>query len=550
MQYDVVIVGGGSAGCTLAARLSEASHLRILLIEAGDDVGPDRRPEDIADIFPRAYANPRYFWPSLKASTLPEAALEGYSQARILGGGSNVMGMWAVRGLPDDYDGWQRLGADGWGYADVLPYFRQLETDADFTGDAHGREGPVPIRRVPMAGWPGFNRAAAEALARQGLAFREDLNADARDGIYPLPLSIDEDGRVSAESAYLTLAARRRGNLEIRANTEVTSLLWEGTRARGVAVRRSDGSHEKIAAREVVVAAGAIHSPALLLRSGVGNAPDLVAQQIPVVAGLAEVGRNLQNHVFVHFGMFLKAPARQNPGDRYYAMTCARLSSGLAGCPAGDLLLSVIARAGAHDPGNRIGTLGAHLYAPTSRGSVELGADGAPVVRFNALSTPEDRSRTVQIARKAWALINDPAMAGLISEPFLMPPKPPVKLLNQPGWRSRLISSGLNLLSELPSPIRRATLAQVLGRDRLLKIDMAADEFEALVLRSVTPMFHPVGTCAIGKVVDKEARVFGTRGLRVVDASIMPAVPRANTNIPTIMVAERCAQLIKQSLTP
>jgi 5-(hydroxymethyl)furfural/furfural oxidase len=165
-EPDILIIGGGSAGCVLAARLSESPGIRVRLIEAGRDTPPGAIPDDIADLFPRAYANPAYFWPDLKAVGRTGSGARPFTQARILGGGSTVMGLWAVRGLPEDYDHWAANGAKGWSYEDVLPFFRKLERDLDIASPEHGADGPVAIRRIPSAEWPGFNRALAAAARR------------------------------------------------------------------------------------------------------------------------------------------------------------------------------------------------------------------------------------------------------------------------------------------------------------------------------------------------------------------------------------------------
>lgn len=548
---DIIIIGGGSAGCVLAARLTEQPGLRVTLVEAGIDTQPGHVPPDISDVFPRAYANPIYFWPDLKAIARSGSATRPYSQARIMGGGSTVMGLWAVRGLTEDYDNWAAGGAPGWSYAEVLPFFKKLERDFDIRSPEHGADGPVAIRRIQPQDWPGFNKAMAAAAERHGLPTLPDLNSTAVEGVFAIPTASDGAARVSAPSAYLTDIVRRRPNLKLVPETEVRSILFEGQRAVGVTLRRGDGSTGEVRAAQVIVSAGAIHSPALLLRSGIGAAGELSAAGIPVIADLPEVGRNLQNHVFIHLGAIIRPEARQNPGLRAYAMAGARVSSGLAGAPRGDLFLSFIARTSGRPDGNRFGMVGPSLYAPFSRGRVGLAAAdpaGTPTVDFNLMQDSRDSERLVHASRLARTLLQDERVSASIYETFILPPNPPIRLLNSPGMKSTVINTGMAAVLGMGGAVRKAALRQALGPGRLLSEIKDEATFAELALASATPMFHPAGTCAMGTVVDSSARVKGVEGLRVVDASIMPVVPRANTNIPTIMVAEKCASHILADL--
>jgi 5-(hydroxymethyl)furfural/furfural oxidase len=541
---DILIIGGGSAGCVLASRLSEDPKRRVRLVEMGRDTPPDALPDDVRDLFPRAYANPAYFWPDLKAVARAGSPPKPYSQARILGGGSTVMGLWALRGLPADYDAWAAAGADGWSFADVLPYFIRLETDRNIRSPEHGSDGPVDIRRIPYDGWPGFNRALAAAAARRGLDLRPDLNARDIDGVFAIPTSTDGRQRVSATTAYLTPAARRRDNLDIITEATAQTILFEGRKAVGAIVARPDGSTATLRAREIIVSAGALHSPHLLLKSGIGPANQLAACGVPVVADAPEVGANLQNHIFLHLGAVIRPQARQSPKLRNYAMAGARLSSGADGAPPGDLFVSFIARTSGYATGNRLGMVGPSLYAPFSRGSVRLdrhNPGGPPAVDFNLLSDRRDAERLVHAARFARALFLDTEVRNATHEAFVLPPSPPIRLLNSPGVSSALLNLALAAIAGLGALPRKAALRAVLRPGKLL-VDIRSDEeFAELALAGATPMFHPAGTCAIGAVVDAQARVIGVESLRVVDASIMPTIPRGNTNIPTMMLAEKCA---------
>jgi 5-(hydroxymethyl)furfural/furfural oxidase len=473
------------------------------------------------------------------------------------------MGLWAVRGLPHDYDAWAANGATAWGHADVLPFFRKLETDLNIRSDGHGEEGPVMVRRIPPDGWPLFTRALMGAAQERGLKLLPDLNGADTEGIFAIPTSADHRGRVSAASAYLTPAVRNRPNLAIVTEREVLKVTFNGRSATGVTLGRPDGSAEVVRAREVILAAGAIHSPALLMRSGVGPARALSSLGVTPVHDLPPVGQNLQNHPFTHLGAMIRPRARQSPALRNYAIACIRLSSGAltpyaradadAGedWPQGDLFLSLIARTSAFNTGNRLGIVGISLYAPFSRGDVTLdprNPNGEPRVAFNLLSDERDAMRLCRGARFARALLNDEHVTAVAHETFVLPPSPPIRLLNRPGYTAPLLNHAIATVARLPGPVRRAALRRILAPGRLLGDIRDDGEFDALALAGATPMFHPTSTCAIGSVVDQQGRVIGVENLRVVDASIMPRIPRANTNVPTLMVAEKCAAAIKDAL--
>ena len=543
---DILIIGGGAAGCVLAARLSQFPSLKVTLIEAGRDILPDSTPDDIKDIFPTSYANPAYFWPALKARIKEGEIPRPYMQARVFGGGGNVMGMWALRGVPDDYETWAALGAKGWSYADVLPYFKKLENDLDFAGAPHGRDGPILIKRTMKADWPLYNKVLADAAERTQLPYREDLNASAEDGVFPAPISTDGVRRYASANGYLTSEVRKRANLKVITGAEVERLVFEGKKVIGIEARRGEGERLTLKAQTVVVTAGALHTPALLLRSGIGPASELKALGIEVVHDLPGVGENLQNHCFVHLGAFIKREARQHTSMRNFTMTCVRFSSRETGAPASDLLISFAARTSGQPAGNRIGLVSAHLYSPFSKGKVSLSrVDGrlAPAVDFRMLSDARDKSRMIRSAEFGRRLLDEKDVREVTNDPFILPAQTPIRTLNGPGMKSVALGAAMAILAALPSPLRRAALDANLGKGRFLA-GMEPSRFAELVLASTIPMFHPAGTCALGSVLEPDTRVKGIEGLYVADASAMPTVPRANTNIPTLMVAEKSAAAI------
>lgn len=502
MTYDVIIVGAGAAGCVLAARLSENPQRAVLLLEAGPDYATEASlPPEIRNGF-----NPTltHDW-GLASDPGALGRAIALPRAKLVGGCSATNATIALRGTPADYDEWAALGNAEWSYSSVLPIFRRLENDADFAGGGHGRDGPLPIRRYSDAELLPEQRAFLAACESCGHARVADHNAPDALGAGRVPVNTLGGVRRSAALSWLG-PARTRKNLTIRADTIVDRVAWEEHRASGVCV----AGGETIIARTTVIAAGAYGSPAILLRSGVGPASQLRDLGITLVEEVPGVGGNLLDHPMILLRFAAPAPDRSGEVPGCQAMLTLRSGDGTAGH---DLQIFPWALARVDPTASPTGAqfrMYVALVKPRSTGRVYLRTSdptAPPGIDHGYLTATTDLVRLRTGIREALRLCPTPALA-----PFALQPLEGVRP------------------------------------------DASDVELEGVIRATVRTYYHPVGTCRMGPandsmaVVDSRARVRGVESLFVVDASIMPSIPAANTHLPTLMVAERCAAWLDEEV--
>ena len=565
-RFDYIVVGGGTAGCIVASRLSARPEVQVALIEAGADTPPEHTDEVIWDSYPIvAYFDPRHHWRQLRVfyGAAPEGdesapGLYRYEQARVMGGGSSINGMMANRGAPADYDDWEAQGADGWAWRDVLPYFRTLEHDLDFATDRHGIDGPIAIRRTPEGAWPGFSKAACQALGRAGFDYLDDQNDGFEPGYFPITINNSaDDRRVSTAAGYLDPAVRARPNLTILANTEVGRLITEDARVIGVEARaEGESGTRQLLANEVIACAGALHTPALLMKSGIGPKDELASLGIEVIADRAGTGANLQEHPQIAVTALLRPDYRQAWTQRRHIFAGFRYSSGIEGCDEVDMYGVVVNRGAWHSLGQKLGGFLIWVNKAYSTGRVSLySADPGqePRVEFKFLSDERDLLRLTDGLKRLAALFADPEMQAATAYPFA----------TSYTERSRDLAIVSDETEALLAPIARRLDDAAINLREVITSEVASgpdlfelvqdDEALAEFVRSrAHGTWHCCGTCRMGRaddplaVTDSVGRVYGVDGLRVADASLMPSIPRANTNLPVMMIGEKIAATILQ----
>lgn len=515
-MYDYVIVGAGSAGCVLANRLSADDRVRVLLLEAGErDRGLEVR---VPAAFSKLFHGPRDW--DFHARAEPQLDGRGLyiPRGRMLGGSSSMNAMIYIRGHRRDYDGWARAGCDGWSYSDVLPYFRRAEGRAQGGSDYHGEFGPLLVDDVASPN--PLSRAFVEAAVAAGFERNDDFNGAQQAGFGPYQVNQRRGRRWSVADAYLK-PAMKRPNLTVRTGVQATRVLFDGDRAVGVEYRRGARTEAVLVAHEVLLSAGAIQSPQLLLLSGVGPPADLEALEIPVVEGLSGVGRNLQDHPYVVVDYLTEGVtsllSAESPWNlaRYLVRRDGPLTSNVA------------------EAGGFVRTR-SELAAP------DLQFHFAPAL-FDDHAL-DDSGHGFTIAPTLVA----PRSRGRLRLASADPMAPPEIVTGQLTERHDLdvLSEGIGIARRLAATEPLAGYAKAEFRPGL-DVDSPA-AIEGFLRRKTELLYHPSGTCAMGRhegaVVDPELRVHGCRSLRVVDASIMPTIVRGNTNAPTVMIAERAAE--------
>jgi choline dehydrogenase len=511
MKYDYIIIGAGSAGCVLAARLTEDPQRSVLLLEVGPDyTSLEAYPDDLKYGYDQTASavNAPHNWSFVGIPTPQQGAVMPVPRGRVVGGSSAINGQVFLRGVPEDYDNWAAMGNDEWSFDQILPYFRKSETDTDIQDAFHGSDGPIPVRRHKPETWLPAQAAFYQACLAADFPPDADMNHPESMGVGPIPMNNPDGIRMSTTLTYLN-PVRHRLNLTVKAQVLVRRLLFAGKKAIGVEVE-SGGQRFSVEAEEILLSAGAIASPQLLMLSGVGPAEHLRSLGIPVLHALPGVGQNLRDHPNVRVPVQVKDDFPLDPK-----------------APRTQLAVRYTAQGSSHR--NDMQILQSSFSSPI--GGDPLEAEG---IRFTCI---------LELAVGAGEL-------RLVSTDPTVQPRLDYRYLEHPWDRQRLREAVRLCARLLEHEAYQGIVAQRLApSDQALASDAALDDW---LLHHVTTTQHSSGTCKMGPasdplaVVDQHCRVHGLTGLRVVDASVMPDVIRANTNATTIMIAERVADFIRQ----
>jgi choline dehydrogenase len=522
-MYDYIVVGGGSAGCVLAARLSEDENVSVLLIEAGppDTLDNIHIPLGVASLVRSAVD-----WDMW---TGHEPHCDGrrvyLPRGKTLGGSSSTNAMVYIRGNAADYDAWRDAGCAGWGYEDLLPYFKRSEDNERGASEYHGVGGPLAVRdgRHPNP----MMDAVVEAGIEAGLPANDDFNAASQDGMGHYQLTQRDGRRCSASVAYLH-PAMASPNLTVECNVHVERVVFDGLRAVGVEGKRLGELLRFDCSGEVILSGGAYNSPQLLMLSGIGPAEHLASRLIMPIADRPMVGRNLQDHVQV-WGMWRS----EEPVSLASAMAPENVEANLVEFET-----------------NGSGPLTSNMaeVGGFAKSSDDLGAPDLQLHAIPGMLLEDPPFGQAQHGISVGVCLLTPKSRG---EVFLGSPEPSAKPHIMHRYFAdeddmRRMETGVALVMEIA---RQAALAAYCSQPEQVPASGAGADVRAFIRRHAQTLYHPVGTCAMGSdddaVVDTELRVRGVEGLRVVDASVMPTVPRGNTNAPTIAIAERASDLIR-----